>query len=281
MRNRISVALLAVVLSACATGPTRQFVRTGPNHDAILPNLKTVAVVADVCLLRDVSVGDRYWSIKDSRDAEQCMIDSARTVLINKGYDVASVEAPFVGAYMNPANTLKFAIGEGEQLKEMHPPLFVAEGIATDPTCRQSFTTVIPKVLGAVAQRSKPPSDICCTDANTKEAINTIGKCVGGDSILFLVGQGVIVPAGKSVAQGVATGVLTTALTLGMFTYAKWSVSYLDTYAAFLDAGTGEIIWSNSLRLKGSGFTDKDYYSEKWPYNILYHIPASAQLKTK
>ena len=278
MRKCFFVVVLALLLSACATGPagpTKQFLRTGPNYGAILPNVKSVAIVADVCLLRDVTEGDRYWSIKDSRAAEQCMIESAKATLTSKGYDVVSVDTPFVGGFKNPALTFKFAAEEGGQVSEMRPPLFVTEGLAGDPAYQQSMATIIRGSLSAVGQSKKPPSDICCTNTDMKEAMDTIVKNTGGDAILFLVGQGVIVPAGKSVAEGVATGVLTTALTLGMFTYSRWSVSWLDTYAAFVDAGTGEILWSNSLRLKGGGFTNKDYYTEKkWPYYILYHMPA-------
>lgn len=282
MRNSFSVVFLALLLSACATGPTKQFVRTGPNHDAILPNLESVTIIADVCLLRDVTSGDQYWSIKDSRAAEQYMIESAKAALTNKGYDVVSVEAPFVCGFKNPALTLKFAAEEGAQVSEMHPPLFVTEGLAGDPAYQQSMATIIRGSLRAAVQRNKPPSDICCTNTDMKEAMNTIVKNTGGGAILFLGGNGVIVPVGKSVAEGVATGVLTTALTLGMFTYSRWNVSWLDTVAAFVDAGTGEILWSNSLRLKGGGLTNKDYYTEKqWPYYILYHMPARSQSKTK
>ena len=282
MRFQGSLAILVILLlSACATEPTRQFVRTGPGYDARMPSVKRVAIITDVCLQRDVVTGDKYWSIKDSRSAEQYMTESAKTYMISKGYEVVFLEAPLVCASKNQNESFKFAVEEGGEVGEMHPPLFVAEGLATEQAYRQSLTTIVPGILKAVNQMSKPPSALCCTAVDMKQALDVVAKRTGGDAILFLIGNGVIVPAGKSVAEGVVTGVITTALTLGMFTYSQWSVSYLDTCAVLVNANTGEILWSNALRLKGSGFTEKDYYAEKWPQNILYHMPSKVAEKAK
>ncbi|MFO1431925.1 MAG: hypothetical protein U1F76_17595 [Candidatus Competibacteraceae bacterium] len=282
MRFQSSLAILVILLlSACATGPTRQFVKTGLGYDARIPSVKRIAIITDVCLQRDVLTGDRYWSIKDSRAAEQYMTESAKTYMISKGYEVVFLEAPLVGAFKNQNESFKFALEEGGEVREMHPPLFVAEGLATEQAYRQSLMTIVPGILKTVDQISKPSSAFCCTAVDMKQALDVISKRTGGDAILFLIGNGIIVPTGKSVTEGIVTGAITTALTLGMFTYSQWSVSYLDTHAALVDANTGEVLWSNSLRLKGGGFTEKDYYAEKWPKNILYHMPSKVAEKAK
>lgn len=282
MRNRSLIVILGLILSACASAtPTKNFVRTGQNFDMLQPKIKNVAVIADVCLMHNATVGDNYWSLKDSKTAEQYMLESAKEALSSKGYNVVFTESPFVGGFKNQKLSMKYADEEGSQVSEMHPPFFVAEELTVDPQYKQSLITIMPNALNAVEHRNKPLSDNCCDNANMKGAINTISKKAGADAILILVGNGVIVSSGKSVAQGVATGVITTALTLGMFTYSKWDVSYLDTYAALIDSSTGEILWANSLRLKGSGLTEKDYYDKKWQESILYHIPARVQMEKK
>jgi len=87
------------------------------------------------------------------------------------------------------------------------------------------------------------------------------------------MGNGMLVPVGKSVAQGVATGVLSTALTLGMVTYYQYDVSWLDTYAALIDLKTGHVPWTNSLRLTQGNIISQDYYTNRWSKEVLYHFP--------
>jgi hypothetical protein len=110
-----------------------------------------------------------------------------------------------------------------------------------------------------------------------KEHMTTVAEHTGGDATLFLVGHGVIVSAGKQLTQGISTGLLTAALTLGMVSVSRYNVSFMDSFAVLVDNTTGEILWSNAMRLKGDGFTDKSYYDEaRWPTRMLYHMPSKA-----
>jgi hypothetical protein len=269
MRSRLFIVFLVFLVSACA--PNKQFVQTAPNNDTKMSNLKSIAIVADVCLMRDVMTGDKYWSIKDSRLAAQHMVERTKKYLTDMGYDVPFAEAASVGGFMNAAGSIKFAVEEGGQIGEMLPPLFVSEGLTNDPVYGQSLTKMFASTMNAVGQKDKPPSDVCCSSADIKDALSIVSRKTGGNAILFLVGNGVIVSTGRSIAEGIATGVITTVLTLGMFTYTQWSVSWLDTYAALVDADSGAILWSKSIRLSGGGFTEKDYYP-RWSSNIMYDI---------
>lgn len=286
MKNGTLMVIFTLLLYACAHVPTDKFVQTEPSYGVRIAKMKSVAIVADVCLMRDVTEGEQYWSIKDSRVAAKHMLESAKIYLANKGYDVVFTEAPFVGSFKSAGGSMKYAAEEGGQIGEMHPPLFVAEGLVTDPGYRQSLTRMI-SATTATSQISprvsvithKPilPAELCC--ANIKDALDIVSKKTGSNAILFLVSSGVIVPAGKTAAQAIATGVISTVLTLGMLTVIHTTVSYLDTYATLVDVETGDILWSNSMRLKEGGLTDSDYYSKTWSNNILYHIPSRMNSK--
>jgi hypothetical protein len=58
-----------------------------------------------------------------------------------------------------------------------------------------------------------------------------------------------------------------------MLTFYVYQVSYLDTYAGIIDLNTGEMLWSNSIRIKERKPVSEKYYSGIWPKNILYHFP--------
>jgi hypothetical protein len=280
----VSALLLTILVAACAAVPDKRFVRTGPNHDVSLPHIKKIAVIADVCLLRNVVAGDNYWSVKDSRAAAQHMAERAKTVLKDKGYEVVLAEAPFVGSFKNPARPLRYMPEEGGDVRERPPPLFVAEGPASDPVFRASLLKIMPWAAAAVAQRDKPPSDICCTSGDLKEAVANIAKASGADAILLLVGHGINMPLGSPIAQEAAAGlvkIVVSSLSLGMVSSSDYRMSVLDSYTALVDSTTGEILWSNYSQRQNDVFTEKEFYDRIWLFNNLYLLPSKNESKEK
>ncbi|TAN41032.1 MAG: hypothetical protein EPN25_05580 [Nitrospirae bacterium] len=274
MKYRLAVILVTLLaLSACAGLPSKQSVYTNPNSESMIGNVARVAIIADVCLMKDV-LGDGYWVVQESRSAAEQMLDAAGTYLAGKGYEVSSAQAPFVGAFKSRTQPFRVrATSEGE-VAEINPPLFESESLANDPVYKESLLQVIPNIPAVQAPQSSLPA-VCCSNAEMKNHLTVIDKNTGGDATLFLIGHGSIVSGGKQFVQGLTTGLLTTALTLGMVSVARYNVSFLDTYAVLVDNATGEVLWSNSMRMKGDGFTDKAYYdAEKWPKNILYYLPS-------
>ncbi len=64
------------------------------------------------------------------------------------------------------------------------------------------------------------------------------------------------IPTGKSVVQGVVTGLLTTILTLGMFTGVGYQTSGIAVSLTVIDEETGEILWAAADR--GDTYTDEN-----------------------
>lgn len=276
MKYPASFVLSAFVLSACSTvsPPPTPFTRSAASYDAKQSEIRNIAVIADACLIRDEGGSEDYWLINDSRTAGRHMLDGTEAYLKGKGYKVDFAEAPFVCAYKYGTGKMNAAADPGGQVSAKEPPLFEAEGLARDPAYRQSLITLINATQGAVKQVERSPSHVCCKTPPLKRDLDTVAKATGGDAILFLVGDGVVVPEEKSVAQGVATGAATAVMTLGLGSYAQWNVSYMDNYAALVDVETGDILWGSSSRSKGGGLTDKGYYSDKWAPEALSHLPS-------
>jgi hypothetical protein len=261
-------------ISACVVAPSKAFVRTHPDFDSKFGRISHVSVIADVCLFKDNLGDDDYWVVQESRSAEGHMLNAAKTYLISKGYDVKYVQAPFVGAFKNREMLFKVYDTNGEKVLEKNPPLYESEILANNPAFREALLKVIPKITASQGRDSNI-AKICCSDPDIKDSVNIIAKNVNGDATLFLIGHGKIVSAGKQITEGLATGLVTAVLTLGMVSVIHSEVSFMDTYAVLVDNNTGDILWSNVMRLKGDGFTEEAYYDvEGWPKNILYHMPS-------
>ena len=97
--------------------------------------------------------------------------------------------------------------------------------------------------------------------------------------LLVVMGDGKIVSAGKQTGQVVGTALLSTVMTLGMVTVTAHNISFLDSYIGLLDLQTGEMLWTNSLRL-GQNPADDGLYKGVWPRMLLYHLPDRAKTKT-
>jgi len=78
-----------------------------------------------------------------------------------------------------------------------------------------------------------------------------------GRSVIFLWRINAYnIPTGKSVMQGVVTGLLTTILTLGMFTGVGYQTSGIVVSLTVIDEETSEILWAAEDR--GESYTDEN-----------------------
>jgi hypothetical protein len=281
-----AVAFSAVFVTACSSEPTRSFVRHGEKLANRANAINRIAIVSDVTLMRNVLAGDNYWSVKDSLAAEGLMLKAAKSYLSAKGYQVVQTSSPLAGGFRSRKALMKFAEEAGGQVQETHAPLFVDRALASaDPaseTARQDSLmetlAAVVKSVGDDRQGSGVPP--CCETGHSRKVVNGIAHGAGADAVLFLIGNGVIVPGEQSALQGVGLAVLTTVLTLGMFTYTQWSVSALDTYAVLVDGASGEVLWSNALKLKGGGLTSESYYQDQWAKAVLFHLNGKDQANT-
>jgi hypothetical protein len=299
MRCRASVVLIVLLaLSACATAstPSNKLVYVSPDSESKMGRIERGAIIADVCLLRDV-LGEDYWVVQESRSAGGHMLDAAKTYLAGKGYEVSYAQAPFVGAFKNREKPLKVRYMNGREIIKKNPPLFESEGVADNQVFKEALLTVVPKVLASqgpiVYSEGRKPifSDVCCADPEVKDHMKVIAEHTGGDATLFLIGYGTVLSAGKNTVQGLEVfGLVAAMFTLPVVGHAMsktefdklFDESYLDTYAVLVDNNTGEILWANAMKQGGGKFSDKEYYdAEKWPKLILHYMPSRAEMKAE
>ncbi|MBA3028731.1 MAG: hypothetical protein FP816_07970 [Desulfobacteraceae bacterium] len=268
--------LMFLLLSSCATkpkAPIKDFVRTAASSEESLARVETIGIINDVCLVRDITGNDDYVSIEDSKLAEAHMTKSACAYMEQKGYTVKVHLSPFVGGFKTPDKETKVADCKGGDVTMHGAPFYTHDTIREDKPFQESLIHSIRKALAAVDQMKKSPSEAISFDDETQKYLKHIADHENIDTALFIIGNGVIVSTGKSVGQAVATGMLTGILTMGMVTYSKYDVSYLDSYIVLVDLKSGKMLWSNSFRKKQIDPTEEEFYTKNWAATALYHLP--------
>ncbi|MEK8018356.1 MAG: hypothetical protein VSS75_015920 [Candidatus Parabeggiatoa sp.] len=212
-------------------------------------------------------VGDDYHSIEASKSAASLMLQGAKAYLMEKkGYKVDFQLSPTVCAFKDSKEKMNVAQEKGTETFYENSPFFVSESVKNDQSYEQALIHLIKQVLKSVEQNEHSPSELFSKDDKIRDSLKIIAERANTEVLLVITGNGLVVSLGKAIGQSV----LTTVFTLGLVT--ARNTSYLDSYAALIDLKKGEMLWSNSLRIKDDP-TDEDFYLQEWPQQILYHFP--------
>jgi len=271
LKNRpvlIIFILLAIFATSCA--PSKMFVRTNDSYQTRISKSERVGIINDVCLELDPLFKRDYFLLDDSKVAAVLMAGEAKRSLEMKGYSVDFVSSPFVGSFLNPADSFRIAYERGAEIRKINPPFFFEDSIAADEVYVNSLLDVFNEVYFTMAGNNEHSFS---TNSDLSSCLQIIADRTGDDKILFMIGNGTIVPVGKSILEGVTIGLATALLTFGSFTYYFYDVSYIDSYLALLDLNTGDLLWTNSMRLTDSDPSREQFYSQIWSKNLLYYYP--------
>ena len=271
MKRKLStqlIVLLALLATSCA--PSKMFVRTEDAFQSRISKSERVGIIDDVCLQMDALFKRNYVLLDDSKVAAVLMADEAKKSLELKGYSVDFISSPFVGSFLNPADSFRVAYEKGAEIKKINPPFYFDDSLATDKEYCNSLLDVFNEVYLIMAGNNEP---IFSTNQDLRNRLQVIANRTGDDKVLFVIGNGAIVPVVKSILEGVTIGLATALLTFGSFTYYFYDVSYMDSYLALLDLHTGDLLWSNSMRLTDSDPSREQFYSHTWSENLLYYYP--------
>jgi hypothetical protein len=269
-RNLSTLSAVLFILLATSCAPSKMFVRTNDSYQTRISKSERVGVINDVCLKLDPLFKKDYVLLDDSKVAAILMAEEAKRSLEMKGYTVDFMESPFVGSFLATDDSFRVADEKGGEIQKINPPFFFEDSVSTDEVYESSLLGVLNEVYFTMAGNNEP---IFSTNPDMRSSLQIIADRTGDDKILFMIGNGTIVPVGKSILEGVTIGLATALLTFGTFTYYFYDVSYLDSYLALLDLNTGDLLWTNSMRLTDSDPSREQFYSQVWSKNLLYYYP--------
>lgn len=266
------LVVVIVLLQSCV--PTKQNIQTSEINSERISNLNSIGVISDVCLMRDPIFLKDYIIRDESQLANTLMMDETYRYMKSKGYNVNLQFTPFVGSYFDNSIVFRYAKRSRWAVSNISPPFLVNDSIKEDSEYIQALIQVITTLKTKLAcdEKNIPPPR-----TDVKNSLKIISNRTGRDEILFIIGEGRIVPVSKSIIQGIIVGTLTTILTMGMLTVAIYQISYMHSYLALIDLKQGEILWANSLLVNRKP-TKKKYFVKRWSKKLLYYFPEQKDL---
>jgi hypothetical protein len=240
LRHATVVLTMAVaLLSGCAS---RIHIRKNPRADEVIPDIGRIAVVTDVTIA--VDAWKDYYCVSLSQCFSHHLGEAAAAVLLDKGYHAPVAQAPYVGGSMPPEKA--YPVGEpgsGEPIENMHAPFSVEHSDSDEKEFGQSFRKVPRAVF--VKARAGRRKDFVLADAGDSLMPHMLSmkERLHSRYAFFVISRGTTVSPGKSAAEGVAAGGLTTIATGGMVTGVAYSVSSTRSFAALVDLENAEVTY--------------------------------------
>ena len=263
-----AILLSIFLFSVFSCAPTSKTVRTTPENEEIISQIDSISIINDAYLALDPLFAKDYVLIDASITAESYILEETKKQLELKGYFIDYGMSPMVGGFAPTKEPIKVANSRKDEKYSMTPPFYLDNQI-NDEEYLNSLSDVNTSVLSAIkVGRTKLKE----SNDSIYKSLKLISDRLGNDKALIVIGDGKIVPTGKSLGQAFTVGILTTTITLGMVTYFVYNVSYLDSYIALLDLKTGELIWTNEIRLS-SNPTKLKFYEKYWGERLFYHFP--------
>lgn len=260
---------LLLLIHSCTSAPSKKSIRTGPSYEQYMSQVKRIGIISDVCIARDAVGTEDYFSIEDSKTARAFMSDAAKKYLEGKGYQIDFQFSPFVCAFKEPDKVFKVAESKGKDVTDMSPPFFADDSLKDDEKYKQQLVRVIRQIQNSIAQLNKPHSETFLFEKDMQENLKEISERTSIEVILFLIGDGIIVPRGKSFAKGLPGAIL---LPLALPIYLTFDYSNVHSYAVMINVKNGDMLWSNSFLDYDINPVNQDYYYKEWSRKMFYYL---------
>ena len=270
----LAAGLMSILLSGCisAPPPTRGYVRVGSSYESAMPQVRRVGVITDAAVRYDRSGTNDYFCVEDSFAGLTNIIAEAVAHLQSKGYEIAFAEPCFIGSFQDSDHPLRVAQKRHDKAIEQVAPFYVNPSLSGDDGYRDGIRRVVQRAHHAVLNSGELPTDVFLDDPSVRDTLKLIADKKHVDYLLVAVGDGLLVSAGKQVGQALASSLASIFITAGNAVVTAHNVSFMDSAVALLDLRSGEVVWSNRLRIIGNP-AEPGFYKGNWGRFLLYHMP--------
>jgi hypothetical protein len=238
MKHSLLVIVLPLFAIACSS-PVSRF----PNFPVQKASLGKAALFADAVLINDSMRDTNLVDMLETRDIARSVLDSLRTGMSGKGYDVASAELASIGLVMKRREVFKVIEMESErelafeELPSRIPPLYVSAQFLGDEERRKALTGVL-KALVVLSPEDRS-EHLVIQDANT------LGKSLDVSAMMIVMMGGYNMPATKEYNEG-AVSTIETVGPVGMRRVSQFTLEFY-----ILDAASGELLWHDRAYHRG------------------------------
>ena len=233
--------LISVFLTGCAFSPNDEFTAFSPESFGE----QQVLIIVDTLKLDDVEGDTHLLNLDVNHAVADSLFEAAGREMVNRGYTVAPGSVRSAGLMVNSATQfLVLERGSEEDGKTDWNDNLVGQ-LESAPY----FVDFGPLSENALLSLNQVHQNVVSTELKRFNDVGPLGlerlDLDDYSGVLVMQGYGVDIPFGKSMAQGLATAILT----LGMFTASQQSATNYS--ATLMNPQTGEVVWANHLNLTG------------------------------
>lgn len=208
------LASVLILASGCASTPLKHY----PEFPERYAETTRTRLVTDVVIAEDIGGSVDRVTVSRNRELGRMLADSLASWLTARGYAVDEVAEPAVGLFYTD-RPVRVREAEGDPDSLLPPPFFLDPSLASD----SALVAGVDLDLPAYASGDSPEARVLLT-VRARD-----------------------VPLGKTCAQGVLTGVLTSLLTGGLVSAYAYENSVGFVAVDIFDSGTGEWIWHDQV----------------------------------
>lgn len=273
--------LIAATLMACSAAPPSTNIVT---HDSTLSRQQGVLLLVDVCIQKD-GLGDSGDSfiIAESKYGAGKTMDALRFYVTDSDIPINAEIITVCAAKHGDKTTIRASAKSGAEIHNVSQPIYADSTVLQDADYLHALSDVSTYAFERAAlNNSKADTN------NTAKAINNIKFLAaaeiiqlrtGASSILYTGILGTSRSGGKALAQGVGsflvgmgTGIATAGL--GASYYVMFmpgqSISGRFMEGALIDLESGELTWSNAVKVAGNP-AKAETWSSPDPLDLLFH----------
>ncbi len=271
------LALLAVYLCGCGAAPPSS---REVSHDPILARDEGVVVLVDVCLQRDgVGSDGDYFIVEESRHGARVAGDKLREYLEDSNILVREQSMLVCGARHGNQESIPAATRIGDDVSARDQPLSF-NGLRDEGRPYVSaLAAVSAYAFERAATKEESANPVAVTQLEFLDAPDVTRQETGAASLLCLGVLGTSRSGALNVLSGVgramvgmATGVATAGLGGDYYLIftpgAKISGRLME--AALVDLETGQVKWSNAVRVSGNP-ADEKHWENNQPIELLFY----------
>ncbi len=244
---RLCCVIVALPLLAGQWGCSSSRLDRFPEFPAHKSRLGSSLIVSDFLLMRATNTDTPIVDVATNKSIADTLMAYVQGVLDARGYGVGGRYLSSVGILLDGSFTASVARSEDQEGDDMlmytHPPFYLYQALRRDTTLKILMEGMYRSLLRIEEGEGTYPV--------IREMI-PLEKVLGGGMVFVIAGGGYEVP--PSIGQGDAAAPVTAELTKIGF----HSISQASLYLYVLDAGTGEVLWTDhQIRRGGTMYQEK------------------------
>jgi len=252
VQKRFKIILLISILftiTGCKTIPKNY--KVSATYQKSLSKDKEIAVIIDMCILRDESGEDTdYFSVYSSKKAASLISEAIQNKLPESGYAISTISNDSMCDFYGKASkNINIVVNDGDEIIKSGLPYYYSD---IDDKYKEALHNVL--VRTKLSANKKNFSNIFFVNKNIIDDLKILEKHFNTDKLLILAIRGRDISASKSFGQGFSASLFG----------GKVQLEYLQTHGILIDIKNNQAIWTLYNVYRSPFLYDEEFYNTSY-----------------